>query len=81
MPRQTLTPPRPATKFLYDGARMALDMADRGWTVDQLASKSRIPRRRVYYFFRGQFQTNVTARALARALGHDPAHYRLLNGR
>lgn len=61
----------------YDVAKMAVDMADRGWLPTDLARAADVSDMTVSRFLRGEVQTPRTADKLARALGYSPRRYRL----
>lgn len=56
---------------------MQADMADKGWQPMDLAREAGVSHMTVARFFKGQHQTNRTAKKLADALGREVSHYRI----
>lgn len=59
----------------YDVARLAADMAMKGWNNSALAAKARVSSMTVGRFLSGEVQTAKTAAKLAKALGHEVSRY------
>lgn len=64
-----------AVPIEFNAQRMAEDMALRGWTKLDLATRARVADMTVIRFLRGERQTPQTAKKLARALGYSVRRY------
>jgi transcriptional regulator with XRE-family HTH domain len=60
---------------LYDAAKLAGDMAARGWINKDLARAAGVSEMAVSRFLRGERQTARTLAKLAKALGYSPRRY------
>lgn len=67
-----------AEPIRFDAQLMAEDMAMKGWTKLDLATKAGVADMTVIRFLRGERQTAPTAKKLARALGHSVRRYLLV---
>lgn len=59
----------------WNVALLERDMAERGWSQNDLARAAGVSQSSVSNFVRGQHQTNQLARRLAVALGYSPKRY------
>ncbi len=59
----------------YDTAKLATDMANRGWLARDLARAAEVSEMTVSRFLRGERQTATTAKKLAEALGFSVRRY------
>lgn len=59
----------------FDGAKMADDIALKGWLPVELARRAKVADMTVYRFLDGRQQTAPTAKKLARALGYSIRRY------
>lgn len=59
----------------FNTQRMAEDMAMKGWTKLDLATRARVADMTVIRFLRGEHQTAKTAHKLSKALGHSIRRY------
>lgn len=64
---------RPSVR--YDVAKMATDMAKRGWNDSALAEQAQVSKMSVGRFLKGEVQTAKMAGRLAEALGFSVARY------
>jgi transcriptional regulator with XRE-family HTH domain len=62
-------------KIAYDTQRLAEDMAERGWTMQEFARRAGTADMTVARFLRGERQTAKTCKALATAMGYSPRRY------
>lgn len=65
----------------YDVQSMAEDMASKGWTKLDLATKAGVSDMTVIRFLRGEHQTAPVAKKLAKSLGRTVRHYLRTKGR
>lgn len=64
-----------ATRIEFNTQRVAEDMALKGWSKLDLATRARVSDMTVIRFLRGERQTPQTAKKLARALGYSVRRY------
>lgn len=64
----------------FDVAKLAADIAERGWMPTDLAKAAEVSNATVSRFMRGQVQTAKTAGKLARALGRPVRRYVVRGG-
>lgn len=66
---------RTAPTISYNVQLLAEDMAEKGWTKLDLATKAKVADMTVIRFLRGERQTAPVAKKLSKALGHSVRRY------
>jgi len=64
-----------AKPLRFNAQLLAEDLALKGWTAYDLAKKAGVSDMTVYRFLRGDHQTPITARKLAKAMSRPLARY------
>lgn len=64
-----------AMRLRFDGAKVAVDMAGKGWEVPDLAAAAGLSMRTIYRFIGNEAQTTKTAKKVAAALGYSIRRY------
>lgn len=64
-----------AMTIRFDGGKVAVDMALKGWEVPDLAARAGVSIRTIYRFIGNEKQTPKTAKKIAAALGFSIRRY------